>query len=545
MLIRLNSIRNRLLLSHLLVALIAIGMLSFVMTMTLKYHYTQLETGYLRGNARVFSQLIADMLSQQVDAQTLSMNLNSLAFLSQVRLQVFDVQGNLLRDTGIPKPRTRFKFERQAVPISYTSSSSGDLAVVYVGAPEAAAPSTLASRLGIYIDFRALADYLHRVFGVSSAVLRPWVQMVEAPAVSYSSEAAMPIAGAPTLFGFDFEGGEHRSPIRSSASIERSIHNAVGEYLGTLKISEGPAYGQDMLDALNAATVNAGSVAGGLALAFGLVMSTRMSAPIRRLASVTQRMSRGELSVRSRINRRDELGTLGRTFDQMAEHVENVVATLRRFVADAAHELQTPLTALSTNLQLAADEPVGHKRDGYLRRALEQLERVQRLAADLLDLSRFETTQPDNTPVDLSGLLQDVAETYASRAEQAGINFTLAVPKVRLMVAGNEAQIRRAVGNVLSNAVKFTPDGGSVELACKFNAQRVEIRVDDTGIGIPAEDLSAVFSRFHRGRNAASFPGNGLGLAIVRTIVEHHGGSVQVQPLTPGTRVEIRLPVAL
>ncbi len=109
---------------------------------------------------------------------------------------------------------------------------------------------------------------------------------------------------------------------------------------------------------------------------------------------------------------------------------------------------------------------------------------------------------------------------------------------------GDPAQLRRAIGNLVDNAIKFTPEGGAITIGLQNNADAIELCVQDTGIGIPADDLPQLFSRFHRGRNVANYPGNGLGLAIVRAIVEAHGGSVNAANTSPGARFCITLPEA-
>jgi two-component system phosphate regulon sensor histidine kinase PhoR len=172
--------------------------------------------------------------------------------------------------------------------------------------------------------------------------------------------------------------------------------------------------------------------------------------------------------------------------------------------------------------------------------------RLESLTSGLLDLSRLEAEagQEDHVQLELVTLVRDVSEAYASRAEQVGLAFNLTLPEGPVTVEGDKAQLRQVLGNLLDNAVKFTSEGGAVSAGVRQNGERVELWVEDTGIGIPADDLPDLFGRFHRGRNAAGYPGSGLGLAIVKAIVEKHRGSVDVAS-TPGqgTRFTLRLPV--
>jgi signal transduction histidine kinase len=251
------------------------------------------------------------------------------------------------------------------------------------------------------------------------------------------------------------------------------------------------------------------------------------------------------LSVRSTINRDDEVGVLSQSFNQMAGRIEETVLTLRQFVADAAHELHTPLTALRTNLEIMGNHTADTEQSARLQRAEAQVTRLERLTTGLLDLSRIEagTAVASHTAINLTELVQHSSETFASRAEQAGLAFAVHADEP-LMVVGNAEQLRQAVHNLLDNAIKFTPEGGTVEVAMRREGERVCVTVRDTGIGIPEADVGALFGRFHRGRNVADYAGNGLGLAIVKAVVAGHGGVVQVERLEMGTAVTIRFSMA-
>jgi signal transduction histidine kinase len=122
------------------------------------------------------------------------------------------------------------------------------------------------------------------------------------------------------------------------------------------------------------------------------------------------------------------------------------------------------------------------------------------------------------------------------------VAFALAVPEPSVPIWGDEAQLCHALGNLLDNGIKFTPQGGMVSVALVREGEWAELSVEDTGIGIPEGDLPHLFGRFHRGRNAAAYPGSGLGLAIVKAIAESHGGQVTAENTVPGARFVLRLP---
>jgi signal transduction histidine kinase len=287
----------------------------------------------------------------------------------------------------------------------------------------------------------------------------------------------------------------------------------------------------------------AGLVAVLLATTVGWLISRRLTRPLLELVETTEQMSAGDLSVRTEIARRDELGQLARSFNRMAQQVESTVATLRNFVADAAHEMNTPLTALRTNLELAMRDNSG---DPRLRGALEQATRLESLNDDLLQLSRLQggIGLENVGPVDLSRQLKLWSERYAAQAEQAGLNYELTAPQRPLAVRGDQDLLARAINNLVDNAIKFTPQGGQIILTLGGDNGWVWLEVSDTGIGIEDSDLDQVFNRFHRGRNAAEYPGSGLGLAISHSIIEAHGGHIELTSQPGQTRVRVDLPMA-
>lgn len=254
-------------------------------------------------------------------------------------------------------------------------------------------------------------------------------------------------------------------------------------------------------------------------------------------------MAEGDLAARADVARRDELGILAGSFNQMAVQVEETITTLQRFVSDAAHEIHTPLTALRTNLELVRQE-AGPGTEGYVVQAQAQAERLEVLTGGLLDLSRLESPAqpPKLIPVSLLPLLTELGELYASRAEQAGLAFEWSLPNTSVSVLGEEAQLRAALTNLLDNALKFTPEGGRICLGCRQEARTAVLWVEDTGIGLLEADLPYLFERFSRGRNATAYPGSGLGLAIVKAIVDRHEGQVRAERMEQGSRFAITIP---
>jgi two-component system sensor histidine kinase MprB len=257
-------------------------------------------------------------------------------------------------------------------------------------------------------------------------------------------------------------------------------------------------------------------------------------------------MARGDLGVRADVDRADEVGQLATSFNSMASRVEETVTTLRRFVADAAHEIGTPLTALEADLELARAHASTPDERRLLDRAETQARRLEDLSAGLLRLSRLEARDASSgaEPVDLRAVARRAADAVASRADQADVDLRLEIPDRPIVALAHPDALATAVGNLLDNALKFTPAGGTVILGVGSGAGTARLWVSDTGIGIPPDELPLLFERFRRGRGAAAYPGSGLGLAIVRATMDLDDGSVRADSGASGSRFELALPLA-
>ena len=522
-----NSIRWRLPLTYAAIALLATLSLGLVLITTLQRYYQQRELDYLNSNATEFSIVAGQLLASGISTETLQSQLKGFSFLAQARVRLVDTSDRVLTDSGVP----------DRTDVAFGTAFSAPLAGGAVElAPDNAQPDV--------ITFMSIGRAPPADGGMISYTrfITSQVTIPSSATVSTASASRLSVVGTP--LGFNVSAEAPAINARSDQVVRQPIQGAAGEMLGYLELSEGPAYGREIVESVARGWAIAGGVAVVLAAAAGWVISRGISAPLLTLTTVTSRMAEGELATRADIRHRDEFGALARSFNEMADRVEETVSALRRFVADAAHELHTPLTALRTDLELVADTDDPAARLGLIERAQAQVTRLAALTSGLLDLSRLEAsaTRPERQPIDLVGLVHELSEVYASRAEQAGLAFSLDVPGETIAVQGNDEQLRRALSNLLDNAIKFTPGGGLVRVALRRVDNGIELRVEDTGIGIPGDDLPQLFGRFHRGRNAAAYPGSGLGLAIVKAIVENHGGDVTMKNLTPGARFTIRLP---
>jgi len=330
---------------------------------------------------------------------------------------------------------------------------------------------------------------------------------------------------------------------RSGRTLSLPIGGTGGAYV---EISEGPASGRDALLSAAQAWLVAAVLAVVLAALAGRFVAGRIARPVVALTAASDRMAEGDLGARAAVDRDDEVGRLAESFNDMAERIETTVTALRRFVADAAHEIGTPLTALQADLELAQRAASSDEERLYVDRALDQMRRLEALSGGLLQLSRLEAGEAPSpsSPVDVTQLAREAADGVASRAEQAGVDLELDIDAGPLPVAAAPAELQTVLANLLDNAIKFTPEGGRVTLAVHAAGGAALVRVADTGVGIPASEQPGVFSRFHRGRTVSGYPGSGLGLAIVKAAVERSGGSVSFTSSEAGTEFLVSLQLA-
>jgi two-component system OmpR family sensor kinase len=320
-----------------------------------------------------------------------------------------------------------------------------------------------------------------------------------------------------------------------------------GRYVGLVQANASMRQSDELLAGLRSYLLVGGSAALLAGIALGLAVARVLATPLERLAAATRRLAAGDLAARTGLRGgQNELHAVARAFDEMAERVEETFAAQRRFLADASHELKTPLTSvggMAELLRAGADAGDPAQRELALRTIERQVDRMGRLVADLLALSRSEQGSAEvRAPVDLVALAEDVVDEALAEGARRTIHVTNGAP---VTTVGDAEQLRRALRNLVDNARQHTPDGGAVAVECAAVGEWAELAVRDTGRGIAPEHLPHVFERFYRADPSRSRKtgGSGLGLAIVRAIVERHGGTVGVESeLGKGTTVTMRLP---
>ncbi len=289
-----------------------------------------------------------------------------------------------------------------------------------------------------------------------------------------------------------------------------------------------------------------GVFAGLIALAVVQLLAHGMTLPLREMVGAARAMARGDYERRVTATSRDEVGELARAFNSMAAELAEVDRVRRDLVANASHELRTPIGALRAKLENLVDG-VEAADPAALAGLLEQTERLSDLVEQLLDLSKLESgvVPLEREPVRASELLGRVAREWQPVAAERQVRLEVAVRPPGLEVVCDERRIEQVLGNLVANAVRHSPDATAVVLSAARRNGGVRYEVSDEGPGIPAEDAERVFERFYRSDRGRSHDegGSGLGLAIARWIVDLHGGTIHVEGREPhGCRMVVDLP---
>jgi two-component system sensor histidine kinase MprB len=274
-----------------------------------------------------------------------------------------------------------------------------------------------------------------------------------------------------------------------------------------------------------------------LATFLGALIGRAALAPVKRLTATVEEVTKTrDLSRRVAAQGRDELSRLGTSFDAMLGQLETSLRSQRQLVADASHELRTPLTSLRTNLELLErgqpTDPV--ERQQLLGDLVSQIERLTTLVGDLIEVARDEESPMPFEELQLDEVVHEVVDDVSFRYPKVRFNVNSSPSSIK----GVKVRVARAVTNLLDNAAKYSPPGGTVDVSVANG----EISVRDHGPGVAAEDATRVFDRFWRSNDARQLPGSGLGLSIVKDVAESHGGSVTLErPIDGGGGARFRL----
>jgi signal transduction histidine kinase len=341
--------------------------------------------------------------------------------------------------------------------------------------------------------------------------------------------------------------GSPTSKIRYSQTLRRDlmatavpVYDQTGRVVGSVRITQDVEAVTEGVwrTRLGLLAIGGAAILAGLIVAFGLAES--LSRPLARLATAAKRLGRGDLMTRvGDVGRADEIAELGRAFDEMADRLERTVRAQREFVANASHQLRTPLTAMKLRLEAVAGEAEDPEHRKRIDAAEREVDRLAELVDRLLSVSR-EVEEGRAARIDLADAVERAESQWRERAAAAGA--VLSIEGRASATESNESDIDQILDNLIDNAIAYAPGPIVIESGRHDGSAFVAVR--DEGPGIPPDEADRVLERFYRGRAAAG-AGSGLGLAIARSLAERWGGSIEVASApAEGTRVEVRLPAA-
>ena len=282
---------------------------------------------------------------------------------------------------------------------------------------------------------------------------------------------------------------------------------------------------------INLALVWGGLIALGISVGLGYFLSMRLTSQLEELTNAIQSVAAGELSSKVPVETNDEVGRLAAAFNQMSDELERSRELRRQMTADIAHELRTPLSIILGRAETLAEGMLEPSPQIY-RVIYQEARRINRLVEDLrlLSLTDAGELKLERRPASIEILLASCAETFSEPASRKNINININLDQCPSEVILDPDRIKQVLDNLVSNAIRYTPESGSITLMAAGGERSVEMSVSNTGPGIPPEDLPYVFDRFYRGDKSRQRDegGSGLGLAIAKSLVKAHGGDIHV-----------------
>ncbi len=374
-----------------------------------------------------------------------------------------------------------------------------------------------------------------------------------------SSEISNVLSGAVSDYGFYDTGVSGNFWLKSALNFYENVNSMSGLYAHAVNYSGERAGAvvyvsavQEIYESLHGIQLK---VLLWLIIVAALVLIVSMSVmrtftrPIGELSEGIRKMTGGDLSARVNVRGNNEFSELARAFNSMSEKIEALDITRSQFVSNASHELKTPLSTMKILIEtLLYQDPVDPAMTkDFLGDVNKEIDRLNRIVSDLLTLVNIDSggMKLNLAEISLNALLDEQVKRLLPLARENGIEINLEA-REEISIRGDALKLQQVVYNVIDNAIKYTPRGGEVETSLTRAGKKAIIRISDTGIGIPAEDLPHIFDRFYRVDKARSRAtgGTGLGLSIVKQIVQLHGGSITaVSTEGKGTTFEIELPI--
>ena len=278
-----------------------------------------------------------------------------------------------------------------------------------------------------------------------------------------------------------------------------------------------------------------------------LVIADIIVKPLTRLTNAIKELSNGNYNVRVDNVGQDEISKLNQGFNQMARQLAKQDETRQKFISDISHEFQTPLTSIQGFANILKEEDLPkEQRVKYANIILYNSKRLSSLAKNMLQLTLLdrEEIELELTNYSLVEQMNRVISTQENQAMEKNIEIVFEMPKKEIFIEGDEQRLEQVWTNIISNAIKYTNEGGLITITMKKNSKDIEISIEDTGIGMSKEVVSHIFERFYREDKVRNVEGNGLGLAIVKSIVDLHHGKIDIlSQVDVGTNFIVRLPI--
>jgi signal transduction histidine kinase len=526
-----RTIRSRLVASYAALALLGVTLMGVLAVVFVRNHVVRQERGFLLANAAAVAREAEAFLSPGLRRVALQDLAGASAFLGNVRVRVLDTGRAVLADSGDPAAPDEFLW---LVPsaLAEADERSRPSAPLIIPLPSDGDRDGAAGMSDLLPFLRDLPLGTTRRY--ASRQFTPWGRR-------FSFGEALPAGAAP----------DQAAEPRTYLTVTEPVGPADAP-LGYVELSSPLSFQRETTETLAGAVVFSGLGALAAAAALGLVMGRTLTDPLRAVSRAAARMGAGDLGARAPSGRRDEIGDLASSFNAMAGSLESSFRdlaserdSLRRFVADASHELRTPITALSTFTELLQGPAAGDEsaRREFLEAGRLQLEKLRWIVENLLDLSRLDAgiAALSIASHDAGDLASGAAAPHAASAERKGMSLEVRKPERPIAVTCDRQRVELALSNLVANAVKFTQPGGRVEVSADEvpDTGLIRFAVRDNGPGIDPAELPHIFDRFFRGRAAAA-DGAGLGLAIARSVAAAHGGDLTVES-APGAGSLFRL----
>jgi signal transduction histidine kinase len=529
-----TSLRWKLAGSYALLILLSVTLMGALALYFVQRYVESQEGEYLRANASAVAQQAQRFLEPQLRRVALQNLASASAFLGDARVKILAADRTVYADSGDPGLPDEFLW---LIPsgLAEIETRPHPPAPFIFPMPQGAEATRSASPRKLLPMFRDLPLGTSHMY--ARRMLTPWGRRFV-----FEGDAEEQASGAPS-----------HAP-RQQLTITLPIGDPATP-MGFVQMSTPLSLSSQAIGTMRDAVLFSGIGSLIIAVAFGLFMGKALSDPLRALAATARRMSNGDLAARAAVGRRDEIGALAGQFNTMAANLETSFDDLRaerdalkRFIADASHELRTPVTALATFNELllgsAASDP--EARLEFLKESQLQIAKLHWITANLLDLSRLDAGIASLTisTQEAADIVQSAASGFRTRALDKGISLEIEKPGAGLLISCDRNRVEMALSNLIGNAVKFTDAGGTVRVGIAAEGLMARFDVIDNGCGIDPHDLPFVFERFYRGKGEQS-EGAGLGLAIARSIARAHGGSISVESEPgKGSTFSLRLPLA-